>query len=756
MTSVPETGEWVTYEVVIRNLSPETVTLDAITDRIGDGDPLDITGGPGGLVDPPPTELAPAGSDGDTYVGYLSRWVEGEAPGSVTDTVKATASDNDGNSTDDQDDATVDLVDVSIDIEKATNGQNDPAEDGGIDGQPEILVGSPVTWTYTVTNDGDWPLSGITVTDPKAGVITAPAGWDGTLDPDESAVFTATGTATAGQYENTGKTTGKAYITETAESGTVSDSDMGHYVGLTPGFTIEKQVTAVKAGDHPTADTVWKDADSTPGPEVLAGSHVYFRVVLVNTGETDLSLALSDASFPRWTPTVTLAAGETQAVVINPDDPVTATGVAGVAITNTAQAIASAEDDFDNTWTDTKSNVANYNVINPAMSLVKYVGYDADGNGSIGTDEWWDANDQASGIKVVAETPLTVKFVVENTGDTPLTGVECFDSVNDADPTSAGTLGVGETEKPKEIGPAQAGWNHDVGHAETTKTDDFGNSTAVTSNTDPAHYFGATLAIDIDKQIALSASGPWLDDLGTIVVAGAGQPPRKVYYRFIVTNNSNVPLSNVVVDDPTLGFTRNIGELTVGQSVTIPDPPLSADVEYGAHTNTVTATGRWTDTANANHSASDADTASYTGAYAAYTPGYWKNHPEVWKSKTGYIPTTAYGTPTRVKDVFTVPNTLYGGLKKSRDWLGNATLMEALAFPGDTTMSGGAQILLRVGTGALLNAAAMGSGTGVTYPLTKAQVIEQVNTALNSGDRAAMITLANLLDGYNNGTHTGL
>jgi hypothetical protein len=38
----------------------------------------------------------------------------------------------------------------------------------------------------------------------------------------------------------------------------------------------------------------------------------------------------------------------------------------------------------------------------------------------------------------------------------------------------------------------------------------------------------------------------------------------------------------------------------------------------------------------------------------------------------------------------------------------------------------------------------------VNYPLTTAQVIAQVNAALASNDRSAMLTLASQLDSYNN------
>ena len=136
----PETGEWVTYKVDDQEPHAETVTLDAITDQIGDGDATDITGGLGAWRPPPPTRLLRAATT-DTYVGYLqAARPAARRPAPETDTVTADGVRQRRQLDRRQDDATVDLVDVSLDIEKATNGQNDAAEDNGTAGQPEILT----------------------------------------------------------------------------------------------------------------------------------------------------------------------------------------------------------------------------------------------------------------------------------------------------------------------------------------------------------------------------------------------------------------------------------------------------------------------------------------------------------------------------------------------------------------------------------------------------------------------------------------
>jgi hypothetical protein len=109
------------------------------------------------------------------------------------------------------------------------------------------------------------------------------------------------------------------------------------------------------------------------------------------------------------------------------------------------------------------------------------------------------------------------------------------------------------------------------------------------------------------------------------------------------------------------------------------------------------------------------------------TPGFWKNHTDVW---VGYLPTQT------VESVFDVPDA-FG--------LDNDTLLTALGYTGGTGSTGAAKILLRAGVAALLNAA----NPSVDYPLTTAQVIAMVNAAL-AGTSSDMLALATTLDGYNN------
>jgi hypothetical protein len=112
------------------------------------------------------------------------------------------------------------------------------------------------------------------------------------------------------------------------------------------------------------------------------------------------------------------------------------------------------------------------------------------------------------------------------------------------------------------------------------------------------------------------------------------------------------------------------------------------------------------------------------------TPGYWKNHPEAWAG-------TGYATGQTAGSVFTIPGSL---------GLSSTSLLATLNGGGGSGTLGGAKILLRAGTAAVLNAA---SG-GVDYTQSVAEVIADVNAALASGDRDTMLSVAAALDSDNN------
>lgn len=113
------------------------------------------------------------------------------------------------------------------------------------------------------------------------------------------------------------------------------------------------------------------------------------------------------------------------------------------------------------------------------------------------------------------------------------------------------------------------------------------------------------------------------------------------------------------------------------------------------------------------------------------TPGYWKNHTGSWAG-TGYSP--GQSTVSVFSSASAFPS------------LAGKTLLQSLQGGGGPGTLGSATILLRAAVAALLNAA----NTGVDYPLTQAQIISQVNSALASNNRDTMLSLGSTLDGDNN------
>lgn len=106
----------------------------------------------------------------------------------------------------------------TIDIEVATNGEDADSPPG-----PTLAVGSPVHWTYTVTNLAEGPLSDITVIDRQGAAVSCPAA---TLAGGASMVCTASGVALPGQYENVGEASGIDFLGHF-----VVDIDFSHYFG---------------------------------------------------------------------------------------------------------------------------------------------------------------------------------------------------------------------------------------------------------------------------------------------------------------------------------------------------------------------------------------------------------------------------------------------------------------------------------------------------------------------------------------------
>ena len=164
------------------------------------------------------------------------------------------------------------LPDPGIRLEKATNGADADAAPG-----PSIPVGAPVEWTYSVTNTGNVTLD-FSIEDAPAQTINC--GGLTSIPPGQTYECTATGTAEAGQYENTATVTGTPPPSLLIPP--VIDTDTSHYTGVQPGIDVEKSTNG-------------SDSDNAPGNSIGVGTDVTWEYVVTNTGQVAIdTIALVD------------------------------------------------------------------------------------------------------------------------------------------------------------------------------------------------------------------------------------------------------------------------------------------------------------------------------------------------------------------------------------------------------------------------------------------------------------------------------
>lgn len=118
------------------------------------------------------------------------------------------------------------------------------------------------------------------------------------------------------------------------------------------------------------------------------------------------------------------------------------------------------------------------------------------------------------------------------------------------------------------------------------------------------------------------------------------------------------------------------------------------------------------------------------------TPGYWKNHTDNWFEDVGVpIPIT---------------KTLAGAGYEPESVPGTDTLLAALQYHGGRGAAGAERILLRAAAAAWLNAAHEGLGYPYRRNNDPLNIVQSVNDAIATGDRATMLALATVLDDANN------
>jgi len=465
---------------------------------------------------------------------------------------------------------------AAIGIKKSTNGEDANEQPG-----PYITPGEAVTWSYLITNLGNVAISNLLVTDSESNVTPAYLSGDdgdGMLNPGESWLYQASGTALAGQYGNVGSVYGTDIFGQP-----VTASDASHYFGPSPSLRIKKMTNG-------------EDADLPIGPAIPAGQPVLWSYVVTNTGNIHLANV-----------TVTDDQGLTpQAVDIAPADGY-----------NDGDLDLDHLLDLEEVWTYTASGLAvagqyantgtvtaefSGQVVN-ASDPSHYFG----GQGAIEIEKSTNGLDADSepGPAILAGAPVEWRYRVRNIGNTPVrdlavsddrgvtpaaVDIAPADGFNDGDTDLDGLLDTSEIWEFIASGTALAGQYANVGSV--TGLDAL--TSLPLSDEDPSHYFGAVPAIAIEKltngEDADSEPGP------AIILDGT------VTWRYVVTNTGNVPLDSITVVDsdtsvhPLLIF----GDLDSDQKLDLDETWIfeaSAAARAGQYANIGTASGRFNGTA---------------------------------------------------------------------------------------------------------------------------------------------------------------
>ena len=409
--------------------------------------------------------------------------------------------------------------------------------------------GGSTTWTITVTNIGDEPLTNVATTDPAVAGCARPN--LGSLAVGGSTSYTCTSTGIAAGFTNTVVATG--------------NSPAG--VGAVASDSASADVKVRKVG-------IVKSA--SPSSLTAAGQTVTYSFVVTNTGEVPLSnIAVTDVVTPPAGPTPTVACPAT-ALAVGASTTCTATYVATQADANagsiTNSASVRATDAIGGPTSATSNTVVVPITPAPALSVVK----------------------SASPTTVTAAgQSIAYSFVVTNTGNVTLTGVTVADTMTaPAGPNPTVSCPV------TTLAPA-ASTTCTASYVVTQADMNAGSvkNSATASGTPPT---GPAVTSPPSAATVTATPAPALSvvkSASPTTVTAAGDT---VDYSFVVTNTGNVTVTDVTVTDT---FTAPAGpELTVSCPVTTLAPAASttctasytvtqADVDNGSIVNSAVADG---------------------------------------------------------------------------------------------------------------------------------------------------------------------
>ena len=415
-----------------------------------------------------------------------------------------------------------------------------------------------VTYTFTVTNQGNTPLTGVTVTDPLlGGLLTATPNGDtnndGILDVTETWVYVQNYVITQSDID-TGSITNQATASGTGVNGLVTDLSGASIIDDITTVTILCQnnaIALIKTG-------VFNDANGDNCADV--NETVTYSFVVKNTGNTTISdIDIDDALVNVIGGPITLAPGQEDSATFSAVYLITQADIDLGTITNTATVgglnpagvVITDTSDDDSFLQDDPTVTALCQ--NNAIALIK-TGVFNDVNG-----------DNCANVK---ET-ITYNFRVVNTGNTVITNIDIDDALVNV---QGGPISLNPGEEDTTTFTAsylitQADIN--IGSVTNTATatgltpqgevvSDISDDDRLTED-DPTVTLLCNNAI-----IALIKTGTPADENGD----GCIDLGETIIYDFVVTNLGNVVLTQVIVTDPMVSVQGGPVTIVAGESNT--------------------------------------------------------------------------------------------------------------------------------------------------------------------------------------------
>ncbi len=533
-------GDTITYTFTVTNTG--NVTLNPVTVNDPTVGPVTCPDGP---LDP--------GAIANCSAVYTLTQADVDA-GAVNNTATASGTPPTGSPVTHEDSTSVTVpADLAISLDKAAGGGIVDVDDNG-----RVDAGDTITYTFAVTNMGTVTLAPVTVSDPKVGPVTCPAGSlapQATVDCDPVTYTITQADIDAGVVANTATATG------TPPSGPVATATdtVDIPVARTPVFTFDK-----------VTDGTVVDANGSQRED--AGDTIIYTFTIQNTGNVTLaSVTVSDPKVGSVTcPPGSLAPGATVSCTAAPYV-LTQDDVDAGVVDNTATASATAPFGPPITRTDSTSTPISQV---PGIELTKGTDdgiVDADGNGP-------DAGDT-----------ITYTFAVRNAGNVTLDPVTVSDPMVGPVTCPPGSLAPGAT-----VNCSAAPYVLTQGDVDAGVVD----NTATASGTPPAGPAvtgegSTTTPISQVSGIELTkGTGGGIVDVDDNGRVDAGDT---ITYTFAVRNAGNVTLNSIAVSDPKVGpVACPPGSLAPGAAVNCSAAPYvltQGDLDAGEVTNTATASG---------------------------------------------------------------------------------------------------------------------------------------------------------------------